>query len=148
MGDNSRCSVEHWEPKKWKGGQCSSVWERRHPMNTDSEIIALPKFLSPVFAWGYGAVLTEVIRHLSTGFGGLRTRPGLGRLSSSWMWYKRKQDLSYLANMKSHPSWRTHLVSSQYSQDSFLGSMVYLVCGTPFLSVPLSSMPLDIRLIY
>lgn len=89
--------------KSGKGGQCSSVWERRHPMNTDSEIIALPKFLSPVLAWGYGAVLTEVIGHLSIGFGGLRTRPGLGRLSSSWMWYKRKQDLSYLQIWKAIP---------------------------------------------
>jgi len=100
--------------KSGKGGQCSSVWERRHPMNTDSEIIALPKFLSPTFAWGYGAVLTEVIGHLSIGLGGLRTRPGLGRLSSSWMWYKRKQDLSYLPNkghIKRPGAWSSNPIS-------------------------------------
>lgn len=120
--------------KSGKGGQCSSVWERRHPMNTDSEIIALPKFLSPTFAWGYGAVLTEVIGHLSIGLGGLRTRPGLGRLSSSWMWYKRKQDLSYLPNKKIYPSWRTHLVlRSIHSVVSWVTWIWYPISFSPSL---------------
>lgn len=106
--------------KSGKGGQRSSVWERRHPMHTDSEIIALPKSLSPTFAWGYGAFFTEVLGHLSIDFGGLRTRPGLGSLGGSWMWYGRKQEASHFPNMKSHHSLSTHLVFAIYSR-WFLG---------------------------
>lgn len=72
--------------KSGKGGQRSSVWERRHPMHTDSEIIALPKIFSPTFAWRYRVLFTEVIRNLSIDFGGLGIRPAWGKLSCNWVW--------------------------------------------------------------
>lgn len=78
--------------KSGKGGQRSSVWERRHPMHTDSEIIALPKFRSPTFASRYGAPIAEVIGNLSIDFGGLRIRPAWARLSCSRTWDGLVQD--------------------------------------------------------
>lgn len=97
--------------KSGKGGQHSSVWERRHPMHTDSEIIALPKFRPPTFAWGYGALVTEVIGNLSIDFGGLGIRPTWGRLSCSWAWDGLVQE-GGRSGRKRGPSWRGHLATA------------------------------------
>lgn len=128
--------------KSGKGGQHSSVWERRHPMHTDSEINHSPAQIS----LSHVCLRVRSPRHRSR------------RRALRWLWWARDGASLGQAQLElgmgractgggrggreRGPFWRSHLALTVCTRWLVGGTWSTPAYGTRFLSLALSSTPL------